>query len=129
MIQVDRGRFTSGHARRFCISDSQPVPIANIMPIGQRVPAAANLDAMVQTAEALGRPFDFMRVDLYSTRGKVWLGELTPYPASGTIQYEPRQFDAYLAGRWSLPSLGAVTSITHDRLGATPDVHVPAHEG
>ncbi|RZU34108.1 ATP-grasp fold amidoligase family protein [Blastococcus saxobsidens] len=108
LIQVDRGRFTSGHARTFYTVDWQPAPVADIMPIGEQAPPPEDLDAMVHAAETLGRPYDFMRVDLYSTRGKVWLGELTPYPAGGTIQYHPREFDLYLGEQWALPPLGAV---------------------
>ena len=109
MIQVDRGRFTSGHARTFYTPDWQPAPVADIMPIGQPAPPPEGLDAMVHAAETLGAPYDFMRVDLYSTRGKVWLGELTPYPAGGTIQFEPREFDRYLGEQWALPDLSAVS--------------------
>ena len=107
VIQVDRGRFTSGHARTFYTADWQRAPVADIMPVGEQSPPPENLEAMVHAAEVLGRPYDFMRVDLYSSRGTIWLGELTPYPAGGTIQYNPRAFDRYLGDRWTLPSLEA----------------------
>ena len=42
-----------------------------------------NLEEMVNLAELLGSPFDFIRVDLYSVDGRTFFSELTNYPASG----------------------------------------------
>ena len=38
---------------------------------------------IVRMAEHVGRDSDFVRVDLYIHAGKVWFGELSPYPFSG----------------------------------------------
>ena len=43
----------------------------------------ANFDAMVQVAQRLSADFDFVRVDLYNVRGRVYFGELTCTPAQG----------------------------------------------
>jgi hypothetical protein len=108
-IQVDRGRFTKHHARTFHAPDWQPIPVADITPVGEHRSAPENLDAMVHAAEVLGRPFDFMRVDLYSAHGKIWFGEVTPYPGGGVVKYRPREFDAWLGAQWSLPTLDDVS--------------------
>ena len=47
----------------------------------------ANLDTMIQIASELSKEFPFVRVDLYSIKGKIYFGELTFTPAAGLITY------------------------------------------
>jgi hypothetical protein len=108
-IQVDQGRFTKRHARNFYTAEWQSIPVAKTVPSGLPTVAPDNLSAMLHAAEVLGRPFDFMRVDLYSVRDTIWFGEITPYPGGGVTRFEPREFDAWLGARWSLPRLSAVS--------------------
>lgn len=61
-----------------------------------------NLEEMVNLAELLGSPFDFIRVDLYSVDGRIFFGELTNYPASGIDQFNPTSFDFELGFKWTL---------------------------
>ncbi|MGY2082544.1 ATP-grasp fold amidoligase family protein [Blastococcus sp. SYSU DS0539] len=103
-IQVDRGRFTRDHTRSYYTPDWEAVPVQLVLPSGPPTVAPANLTAMLHAAEVLARPFDFMRVDLYSTGDVVWFGELTPYPSGGVMRYEPREFDAWLGSQWTLPT-------------------------
>jgi hypothetical protein len=42
----------------------------------QEVLRPSNLDEMLSVASALSRPFDFVRIDLYSDKGKTYFGEL-----------------------------------------------------
>jgi TupA-like ATPgrasp len=64
-----------------------------------------NLAEMLTIARELARPFDFMRVDLYSIDGEIFFGELTPYPSSGIMSFVPRSFDDELGAKWELPVL------------------------
>ena len=64
----------------------------------------ANYGDVIALAEELGRPFDFMRVDLYSIGGRVRFGEMTAYPGSGYYPY-PREMDELLGSYWQLPRL------------------------
>jgi hypothetical protein len=43
----------------------------------------ANFDDMLRVAEELSADFDFVRVDLYTVKNKVYFGELTCTPAAG----------------------------------------------
>ena len=54
-------------------------------PEGFSKPKPKNIDKMFDIAETLGKATgaDFIRVDLYNVRGKIYFGELTLYPASG----------------------------------------------
>lgn len=51
-------------------------------------------------AEALGRDFDFMRVDLYSIRARTVFGEMTLAPGAGWIPFLPQGYDAVLGSHW-----------------------------
>jgi hypothetical protein len=62
-----------------------------------------NLDEMIALAEDLARPFDYIRVDLYSTPRGIKFGELTPYHLTGNAAITPRAFDYELGERWRLP--------------------------
>jgi TupA-like ATPgrasp len=60
------------------------------------------LDEMLSIAAKLSAGFPFVRVDLYSSAGRVYFGELTFTPASGIITYEPGTFDLELGGMLDL---------------------------
>ena len=57
---------------------------------------------MIDLAELLGKPFDYIRVDLILVDGQIYFGELTNYTASGTIPYDPVTFDYELGLKWTL---------------------------
>ena len=110
VIEVDVGRFT-GHQLRFYLPDWSPLEVqAGAYPLAPLEPPPARLDRMLRAAADLGSGFDFMRVDLYSTGGEVYFGEVTPYPASGIAPFVPAAFDAELGDRWTLPTPSSFTS-------------------
>lgn len=49
------------------------------------VPRPEHLEQMIQIARVLSADFDFVRVDLYDIKGKVYFGELTFTPANGVF--------------------------------------------
>ena len=60
----------------------------------------AGYDRMLEIAAALGKEFDFVRVDLYDVDGHVYFGELTHYPGGGLVRIRPRAFDRALGDLW-----------------------------
>ena len=58
-----------------------------------------NWDKMVKIAEALGRDFPFVRVDLYNINGKIYFSELTFTPAKGTLILDDDKCD-FEMGEW-----------------------------
>jgi hypothetical protein len=66
------------------------------------VPRPENLDDMILLAEKISEPFDYVRVDLYSINGKIYLGELTHYPTSGMALVKPLDFDFEVGKYWKL---------------------------
>ncbi len=61
-----------------------------------------NLGEMISLAECLSKPFDYVRVDLYSIGKKTYFGELTHYEASGMGRLEPESFDFMLGQYWNI---------------------------
>jgi hypothetical protein len=59
-----------------------------------------NLDALMHAAERLAAGLSFIRVDLYSIDGHIYVGELTCYPAGGIVRFEPREFDDQFGEDW-----------------------------
>ena len=57
---------------------------------------------MMNLAEILGKPFDFVRIDLYSINNKIYFGEFTHYPASGYDFPGAKLFDFKLGKYWKL---------------------------
>lgn len=61
------------------------------------------LDEMIQIAEKLSEGMIFLRVDMYSIYDKIYCGEMTLYPGSGFIQFNPMETDYKLGELLELP--------------------------
>lgn len=61
-----------------------------------------NLNEMLEIASKLSEDFPFARIDLYSVSGKVYFGEITFYPWSGYMEFEPDEFDFTLGEKFNL---------------------------
>jgi len=70
--------------------------------IGPKIKKPKNFEIMLKLAEKLSKPFDYVRVDLYNLKGKIFFGELTHYPASGINKFEPQSFDFKLGNYWKI---------------------------
>lgn len=56
---------------------------------GDVVKRPEGYEEMVKVAKVLSQDFPFVRVDLYYTNKKVYFGELTFYPWTGYVQFDP----------------------------------------
>ena len=70
--------------------------------IDEDAPKPENLDEMLRVAEILSEDFPFARIDLYSVAGKVYFGEITFYPWSGYMEFEPDEFDFILGEKFNV---------------------------
>jgi hypothetical protein len=104
MIQVDLDRHTRP-SRRFYTADWVPLPHSSRFTIAEPQPSPPELALLLEISARIGRPFDYMRVDLYLHDGEVWFGELTPYPGGGLVPFEPSDLDVTLGGYWQLPAI------------------------
>ena len=48
---------------------------------------------MREIAKIFSNGMDYIRVDFYSINSKIYIGELTLYPGSGFIKFEPAEID------------------------------------
>ncbi|MCJ7651229.1 MAG: hypothetical protein MUP85_21685 [Candidatus Lokiarchaeota archaeon] len=71
-------------------------------PQGAKIKKPKNYEMMLELAEKLSKPFDYVRVDFYNLNGKIYFGELTNYPGSGTTKFEPQSFDFELGKYWKI---------------------------
>lgn len=62
----------------------------NSYQVQKKVQKPKFLNEMIEVAEKLAKPFNFVRVDFYETvDGKLMFGELTFSPSAGNLVYEP----------------------------------------
>ena len=93
VVQIDSDRF-SGHKRDFMSSEWSRLPISVMYPNSDIVVQSPdNLPEMMKIAEILSKNFSFVRVDLYSVRGRTYFGELTFTPGNGVEIFKPDSAD------------------------------------
>jgi hypothetical protein len=79
--------------------DWKPIPsILGPMRNGKEIPRPEHLGEMTEAARALCQDFDFVRVDLYESAGRVMFGELTFTPAGGVMDYYTNDFNSFWGG-------------------------------
>lgn len=59
---------------------------------GAPIQKPIDFDIMVNIAEALAKPFPFVRIDLYNINGKIFFGEMTFTPLGGMANYFTKEF-------------------------------------
>jgi len=104
-VIVDVDRYI-GHKRNFYDVQWNNLHITSDCPACDReVPKPDNLEEMLQVAAKLSEDFPYVRVDLYNGKGKIYFGELTFYPWSGYVQFEPDEWDYILGEKMNLSNI------------------------
>lgn len=100
-FKIDFDRFTNHMANYFD-------PSGNYLDFGEaafprdpdrEVKMPDKLPEMIWIAEELSSGFNFLRVDMYYINGEIKVGELTVYPGSGLLRYDPDEWD-YIIGEY-----------------------------
>jgi hypothetical protein len=99
-IQVDRGRFAR-HTRNLYSPDWQLLPVRLSLDNHAPDPKPPCLDELLHVAQVLAEPFEFLRVDFYVHRARLYVGELTNYPGAGFERFIPASFDEELNSHWT----------------------------
>jgi hypothetical protein len=103
-IVFDVERF-SDHKRNFYDTDWSFIDVSNEYPnFGDCVSRPEGLEKMIRIVNTLAEDFPFVRVDLYWVNDKVYFGELTFYPSTGYVIFNPDDFDLILGKYFELPS-------------------------
>lgn len=102
-VQVFHDRMTRT-TQRFYDASWRPLTVRRPnSPLAPIIEPPKQLEHMIAVAEALGREFDFVRVDLYAPNDeRVVFGEMTFAPAAGRKAFVPQSFDWELGSRWHL---------------------------
>lgn len=96
-IVVDVDRYI-GHKRNFYDVEWNNMHIGSDCPASDReIEKPVGFEKMLEIANKLSEGFPYVRVDLYNNGGKIYFGELTFYPWSGYVQFEPDEAD-YMFG-------------------------------
>lgn len=73
------------------------MPFVGLNPLGvnskETIPMPVNFDLFKKSAEILSEDFTFVRVDFYEINGKMYFGEMTFTPGSGSGGFRPDQVD------------------------------------
>lgn len=104
-IVLDGDRFT-GHKRNFYDINWNKIEVSSDCPNFDRIiPKPEGLSEMIRVAKILAVDFDFVRVDLYYVNKKVYFGELTFYPWSGYVKFNPDFFDYELGSKFKIEKI------------------------
>ena len=102
-VVYDTQRFTD-HRRNIYDTQWTDLRVASDCPCGDvEIPKPENLEQMLAVAKVLAEDFPAVRVDLYSIGGKIYFGELTFFPWSGYVRYDPDDFDFEMGEKFVLP--------------------------
>ncbi|MDR1379495.1 MAG: hypothetical protein LBJ36_10655 [Synergistaceae bacterium] len=103
-IEVDFDRLIE-HKRNVYTSDWNFVPLQIRYPNDPNhiIPRPEVLSEMIKIAEILSQGLPFLRVDLYNVLGRIYIGELTFYPASGCSLFYPDSYNEIFGGWIKLP--------------------------
>ncbi len=102
-VVFDADRYV-GHKRSIYDADWNYVDVGtDCEKLGDVVPRPEGFDEMKRIAEDLAKDFPCVRVDLYWVNHRPYFGELTFYPWTGYVVFDPREFDIELGEKFVLP--------------------------
>ena len=101
-IDVDR---ENNHRRNFFDLNWNQLDVISDKPLFEgEIEKPFGINKMIEIANEFSKDFPFVRVDFYSLNNHIYIGELTFYPWSGTVQFTPDEFDFELGSYFKLPT-------------------------
>lgn len=104
LIQVDIDREID-HTRNLYDANWQLLDCKYVYENGPDLPKPAQLDKMRSLAETIAQDFTFVRVDFYNLREKIYFGEMTFHPESGSGRFTPDSWDKKFGEFLTLPPI------------------------
>ncbi|MEP2534374.1 ATP-grasp fold amidoligase family protein [Shimia sp.] len=96
-LDLDRG---AAHRQLMFERDFTFIPEKMFFQTGEPVEKPARYDEIVEIVEAIAKPFEFARVDLYLVGDKIYLGEITLAPIGGQRLPISEKLDHLMGARW-----------------------------
>jgi len=93
LIQIDFNRFGEQKRNLYDRKFKQLDATLLYPPYQGNVEKPGNLSAAIKVAEKLSPELNFVRVDLYLPDGNIYFGELTNFPGSGFVPFQPEKFE------------------------------------
>ena len=59
---------------------------------------------MIELVEILAKKMQFIRIDFYNNEGNIYFGEITFFPNSGMVKYNPEEAENKLGALIKLPT-------------------------
>jgi len=100
-VQVDFDRHTN-HTRSLFDKNWKFINVCHAHPKGPILKKPDTLEKMIALSKILSKPFDCIRVDLYTIDNKIYFGELTNYHGGGGNNFTPISIDFELGKSWKL---------------------------
>lgn len=100
-IQVDFGRFGK-HTRNLYDENWNLLPFrhAKHPTDSEGVAPPEKLKEMLEIVKKLAQEWEYVRVDLYYTRRKIYFGEMTFTPSAATGKFDPPEYDKIWGDEW-----------------------------
>lgn len=76
----------------------------------------SNLEEMLSIVQVLSKKFHYVRIDLYSVKGKIYFGEFTFTPSSGREGYYPLEKDIEIAAMININDYIAELKLDEDEI-------------
>lgn len=99
IVQVDVNR-AENHIQLIYDRDFNYLPVEFFFNTGDPISRPAEFDDIVTVAEAIGRQFEFARVDLYNTESGIVLGEITFAPGGARLRLRSPELDMWMGEKW-----------------------------
>lgn len=103
-MQLEDGRDSDHNSRNFYDMDWNLLPFGKGMPHNPslNLPRPHGFERMQQLARELSKPFQYVRVDFYLVNEKIYIGEMTFFPAGGMPDFTPTHYDRIVGDMWKL---------------------------
>lgn len=100
-IQVDCDRF-GDFTRTLYDKFWNKIDVAWKRKPGAPIARPEKLEEMLALAKKLAGNLDYIRIDFYVMDGRIFLGEMTNYPARGRGKFTPQAYDFELGAKWNV---------------------------
>ncbi|REC93839.1 ATP-grasp fold amidoligase family protein [Kushneria indalinina] len=94
-IEVVQDRFTDFAVDYYDVNWNLVEVVKDRFTTGRRIPKPKRLDEAIEVATRLSEGFDFARVDLYLTDGRIYFGEITFTPTGGLKNFKTPAHDRW----------------------------------